>query len=362
MITRPTLLLDKKKCLTNIERMVDKAKRHNTLLRPHFKTHQSAEVASWFRAFDIHCCTVSSVKMAEYFALNGWTDITIAFPANILEVEAINKLAKQINLNIVAESAETIQYLEKHLASPVGLYIKTDTGYGRTGVGAEDFETMQQLLAILKTCKQLIFIGFLCHAGHTYNTTDKDEIEHILNTSRQQLLALKTFMANDFPLIQISYGDTPSCSIIEDLSDFDEIRPGNFVFYDEMQAHIGSCQRSDIAVSLICPVVAKYPSRGEIIVHGGAVHLSKDNIKDADAHSHYGIAVKFDGQNWNTNDVLGLVSKVSQEHGIITVNESVMNQIKVGDLIAILPIHSCLTANLMKNYQLTNGETVKMMS
>jgi len=276
-------------------------------------------------------------------------------------VTAIDDLAEKINLNIVVESIETIQYLEKQLSNPVGVYIKTDTGYGRTGVDAEDYDTMQQLLKVLKTCKRLIFIGFLCHAGHTYNTTNRDEIKNILNVSRQKLLALKTFMANDFPLIQISYGDTPSCSIVEDLSDFDEIRPGNFVFYDEMQAHIGSCQRSDIAVSLICPVVAKYPSRGEIIVHGGAVHLSKDAIKDADDHSYYGVAVKFDGQNWNSEDILGLVSKVSQEHGIITVSESVMNQIKIGDLIAILPIHSCLTANLMKGYQLTNGEIIEMM-
>lgn len=361
MITRPTLLLDKKKCLANIQRMVNKAKRHNTLLRPHFKTHQSAEVANWFREFDIHCCTVSSVKMAEYFAHNGWTDITIAFPANILEWEAINKLAEKINLNLVVESAETIQYLEQHLSNPVGVYIKTDTGYGRTGIDAEDYETMQQLLSILKTCKQLIFIGFLCHAGHTYHTMDKDVIENILNVSRQQLLALKTFMANDFPLNQISYGDTPSCSIVEDLSDFDELRPGNFVFYDEMQAHIGSCQRADIAVSLICPVVAKYPSRGEIIVHGGAVHLSKDAIKDSDNHSYYGMAVKFDGQSWDSEEVLGRVSKVSQEHGIVKVDDSIMNQLKIGDLIAILPIHSCLTANLMKGYQLINGETIEMM-
>ena len=361
MITRPTLLLDKKKCRANIERMVTKAKRNNTLLRPHFKTHQSAGVANWCGEYDIQCCTVSSVKMAEYFAHHGWTDITIAFPANILEWSAINNLASKINLNIVVESVETIQYLEKQLSNPVGVYIKTDTGYGRTGIDAEDYESMQKLLAILKNCKQLIFIGFLCHAGHTYNATSKEEIENILTASRQKLLALKTFMANDFPLIQISYGDTPSCSISDDLTDFDEIRPGNFVFFDEMQAKLGACKRSDIAVSLTCPVVAKYPQKGEFVVHGGAVHLSKDSINDTNGNPYYGVAVKFDGQNWHSDEVLGLVSKVSQEHGIIKASDNVIDQTNIGDLIAILPIHSCLTANLMKEYQLITNEKVSMM-
>jgi len=331
------------------------------LLRPHFKTHQSAEVANWFRDKDVHCCTVSSVKMAEYFAQNGWTDITIAFPANLLEVAAIDKLAEKINLNLVVESPETIQYFEKHLSHPVGVYIKTDTGYGRTGVEAEDYPTMQHLMGILKTCKNLILIGFLCHAGHTYKATSETDIINILNTSRQQLLALKTFMTADFPLIQLSYGDTPSCSLSNDLSDFDEIRPGNFVFYDEMQANLGSCQRSDIAVSLICPVVAKHPQKGEVVIHGGAVHLSKDYITDSNGKPYYGVAVKFDGEKWHADEVLGFVSKVSQEHGTIKVDNYIMSQIKIGDQIALLPIHSCLTANLMKEYQLTGGETIKMM-
>lgn len=361
MITHPTLLLDKDKCLANIQRMIEKAKQSNTLLRPHFKTHQSAEVGEYFKDFEVNCCTVSSVKMAGYFAQNGWTDITVAFPVNLLEWSALDQLASKINLNIVVENQEAIHYLEKQLSNPVGVYIKTDTGYGRTGIDAENYKLFQQLLTQLKTCKKLIFIGFLCHAGHTYSAASVTEINHILNESRQKLLALKTFMAGDFPLIQLSYGDTPSCSIGDDFSDFDEIRPGNFVFYDEMQTRLGSCQRSDIAVSLICPVVAKHPERNEVVVHGGAVHLSKDSVLDANGKPYYGIAVAFNGTTWNSEDVIGHVSKVSQEHGIITPHNNRIETIQTGDLIAILPIHSCLTANLMKSYQLTSGETLKML-
>nr|WP_321412628.1 alanine racemase [uncultured Carboxylicivirga sp.] len=362
MITRPTLLLDKDKCIANIEKMVKKAHENKIVFRPHFKTHQSAEIGEWFKQYGVECITVSSVKMAEYFAANGWKDITIAFPANILEWENINQLASKININLVVESIETIQFLEEKINSPIGIYIKVDTGYGRTGIKADDFVTIKHLLNSLKTCKNLIFIGYLCHTGHTYNTRSKDEVVAINNTASEQLLALKIFMSSDFPLAEISFGDTPSCSVLDDFGDYNEIRPGNFVFYDETQHKIGSCNRNEIAVALAAPIVAKHPERNEIVVHGGAVHLSKDTIKDENDNNYYGIAVELNNNGWDTDKVIGTVTKISQEHGIIAVEDNVMNRVKVGDLVAIIPIHSCLTANLMKEYLTTEDNIIKMMT
>jgi D-serine deaminase-like pyridoxal phosphate-dependent protein len=360
MLTQPTLLLDRKKCLANIERMAQKAKNANVLFRPHFKTHQSAEIGNWFRDYEVECITVSSVKMAAYFADNGWNDITIAFPANILEWAIMNELASRINLNIVVESVESILYLEKHLSHPVGAYIKTDTGYGRTGVQAEDYETMQHLLKTLKNCKNLIFIGFLCHAGHTYKAQTREEILNIMQSSRQQLLALKTFMANDFPLIQISYGDTPSCSVSDSFEGFDEIRPGNFAFYDDMQVHIGSCTPNEVAVALACPVVAKHSERLEVVIHGGAVHLSKDALS-VSGHQHFGTVVPLIGRAWSAAQSIGYIAKISQEHGIIQMAQQEFDKVNIGDVLAVLPVHSCLTANLMKEYLSSEGHTISMM-
>ena len=64
----PKLLLDKEKCLRNIEKMAMKAERNSLSFRPHCKTHQSAEIANWLRDFNIGSITVSSFHMARYFA------------------------------------------------------------------------------------------------------------------------------------------------------------------------------------------------------------------------------------------------------------------------------------------------------
>ncbi len=80
-----------------------------------------------------------------------------------------------------------------------------------------------------------------------------------MDDAQIKLQTLKQKYITRFPDIIISYGDSPSCSLADDLNGFDEIRPGNFVYYDVMQYHIGSCQMDDIAVAAACPVVSVYP-------------------------------------------------------------------------------------------------------
>ena len=92
----PYLLLDAAIAKRNIARMAEKARASNVLFRPHFKTHQSAEVAQWYRAEGVEAITVSSLKMAQYFASHGWTDITLAFPVNRLDHQAIDALAVRL--------------------------------------------------------------------------------------------------------------------------------------------------------------------------------------------------------------------------------------------------------------------------
>ena len=357
MLISPTLLVDKNICLRNIERMVSKAKASNTILRPHFKTHQSVEIGRWFRDFGVDCITVSSIKMANYFAEDGWKDITVAFPVNILEWRDIDRLAKKINLNILIENPKAVKFLENHLNNPVGVYIKTDTGHGRTGVDAEDFDSFQEILTLLKPSKKLILLGFLTFAGHTYHAESTSEINAIKADAIRKLLALKTFFRSDFPLLQLSYGDTPSCSIAKDFDEFDEIRPGNFVFHDEMQFQLGVCRREDIGVALASPVVAIHGKRNEIVIHGGAIHLSKESITDELGDDYYGMAVTLNNYSWDVNNIIGKVTKLSQEHGVVKVSGNI-DSISIGDMIAVLPIHSCLTANLINGYITTNGNRI----
>ena len=347
MITRPTLVINKDICRANIRGMADKARASRVIFRPHFKTHQSLQIADWFRDQGVDRITVSSAEMAMKFAKAGWNNITIAFPANIRETDTYNKLAEKLELNLLTDSLEATEALVSKLNTETGIFIEIDTGYGRSGVHYANEEMIRETIHIIDNARKLSFKGFLTHSGNTYSATNTGQIKDIYNKTIAELRSLKDKYLNTHPDIIISVGDTPSCSLIDDLSGADEIRPGNFVYYDLMQYYLGSCKLSDIAVSVACPVTGIYPDRNEIVIYGGAVHLSKEFLEQDGRF--FGLVVNYidDGRTSPLADTR-LVS-ISQEHGIIRTSPEFLKTVKHGDLLGILPVHSCLTANLLKD-------------
>ena len=354
-IVSPTLLLDKKKCLNNIRFMAEKAKKNKLIFRPHFKTHQSRIIGKWFKQVGVNKITVSSLKMAEYFANDDWKDITVAFPVNIREIETINSLAEELQLNLTVENLEAVEFLKSKLKFKVGYFIKIDTGYGRTGVSFDIFLSIDKILKSASQSENLLFLGFLSHNGHAYQAKSKSEIIDIHKDALHKLLLLKKYYIEKFPDLILSTGDTPSCSIADNFDGIDEIRPGNFVFYDLMQLELGSCTFDQISTVLACPVVAKHTDRKEIVIHGGAVHFSKEYLK-IEEQNIFGKLVLLDQKGWTQSESDHYIIKLSQEHGILKVSDEMFQKIKIGDLIGIVPVHSCLTANLMKEYLSTDDE------
>ncbi len=356
-IQKPTLVLDPTKVQRNIDRMVSKAQNSGVIFRPHFKTHQSTQIGEWFCERGVTRITVSSVDMATYFADNGWTDITIAFPVNILEIEAIKALAKRITLGLLVESTETLQFLAQHLQLPVNIWLKADIGYHRTGILWTAPERFVSLAQSIKQIPHFTLQGILNHAGHTYAARSQAEVERLYQemVSRMQSIRMALVTAG-FTDTQLSIGDTPSCSLVDDLSAVDEIRPGNFVFYDVTQLEIGACRAEDIGLVVACPIVAKHPERNQLVLYGGAVHHSKEFI-EVGGTKIFGYVTRLIENGWEARLDGAYVAGLSQEHGLVTMPSHTLTQFKVGDVLAILPVHSCLTVNLLRmNYLTTQGE------
>lgn len=358
MITKPTLIIDEYKCRENIKRMFKKARYYNLDFRPHFKTHQSLEIGSWFKELGVNKITVSSVDMANYFS-EDWENITIAFPFNIREIESINELASRITINLVIENIESISFLSKHLISNVNILLKIDVGYHRTGISPKDKNLMDTILKLINSNHHLTFIGFLGHAGHTYKCRTQEAIRKIHASSLEIMTGLKTLYKSQYPNLIVSLGDTPSCSLADDFTGVDEIRPGNFVFYDLTQHKIGSTAISRIAVAMICPIVSIHKNRSEIVIYGGGVHFSKDRLEDKEG-TVFGRVVEKTKIGWGDVIPRMYISSLSQEHGIVSVPKSKISKYKIGDYLMILPIHSCMTANSMKWYLNTNNVITRL--
>ncbi len=356
-ITSPTLVINEQIVRTNINKMKDKAARFGLEFRPHFKTHQSNYIAEFFRLQGVTSITVSSIKMAEYFSNHGWKDITIAFPVNILELERLNKLSSRIRLTVLIVDENVINCLNKNLINPINAYIELDPNYGRSGISIDNVSQMEQLKIRIDASDVLQFSGFYVHAGHTYKCKNSNEIKRVSNTVLDKLLIIKEHFSSP-----ICFGDTPSCSVLEDFGVISEISPGNFAFYDWMQVMIGSCKVEDIAMALYCPVVAKYKERNEILIHGGAVHLSKEFLLNDAKIPYFGVVAETKENGWGKVIDNCFVKSISQEHGILTCTDDYFESVNVGDLVPIIPIHSCLTADLMGGYINLDNHKIDHMS
>jgi D-serine deaminase-like pyridoxal phosphate-dependent protein len=359
-ISQPTLLLDEARCRANITRMVRKAQASGVRFRPHFKTHQSAEIGEWFRPFGVQAITVSSVSMAQYFAQHGWRDITIAFPVNWRQIDVIRELASQVRLGLLVDSVETAETLVEHLRAPADAWIELDVGQHRSGIPQEDVAAVQRVARALSRAPGLTMRGALAHAGHLYHASSPQAVREgftrIVNQLQEVRGQLRGQGWDDF---EISWGDTPTCSLVDDLSGVDEIRPGNFVFFDLEQLQLGACREEDIAAAVACPVVSK-PDGSRVITYGGAIHLSKEALDSGGEVSYGAIALPQDG-GWSPSLPGAHMVSLSQEHGVGWMHPSDLDRVPLGDLLVVLPVHSCLVVDLLPGYTTLDGKSIATM-
>jgi D-serine deaminase-like pyridoxal phosphate-dependent protein len=354
----PVLLLDKEKCLRNLAKMARKVEGNGLSFRPHCKTHQSAEIASWARDFGVNAITVSSFPMARYFARAGWTDILVAFPFQPAEMENLIGISGRCQLSILVDSPAALPFLN-HIPHRVNVYVDVDTGYGRTGIRTENPELMEQIIVKIQANAHLEFRGFYCHAGHSYKTTEQSERDRIHRKALGDLGGLKKLFGQYGP--KALYGDTPNCSTQEEFGEIDEITPGNFFFYDLVQNSLGSCSREEIAVALECPVAGRYPAGDRILIHGGGIHFSKESLLHRGT-TVYGRQVQRTAAGWAFPEEERYLTGLSQEHGIMAPCGNLIREVNIGESLLVLPVHSCMSANLMREYRTLDGERITTMN
>ena len=345
----PAFLVDKLVVKRNCDRMREKAHSSGVIFRPHVKTHKTAEIARLQHGGAIGPITVSTLAEGEFFAGRGWRDITYAVPIAPEKLERAAALASGIDrLNILIDSHEALRAIEQS-GKTFDVFLKIDCGYHRAGVDPDDPDSEHLARAIAQS-DSVRFQGLLTHAGHSYHARNADDIRHIAGEECAALSRFRALIGIDE--IVRSIGSTPTASVVDEFTNCDEVRPGNYVFYDAFQSTIGSCAIDDVAVSVLTTVVGVYPERRSSIVDAGALALSKDTGPDH-VESDFGYGIVCDEE---LRALPLKLTAISQEHGKIEGNVS---HIAVGTRLRIIPNHSCLTAAMFDAYHVVeNGRVV----
>jgi D-serine deaminase-like pyridoxal phosphate-dependent protein len=359
-LTTPTLILDIARVRRNAERMSEIARRNDVRLRPHIKTHKCIEVARIQTEGHSGAITVSTLAEARAFAKHGFDDITYAVPIEQGKFDAALELIRGgTKLNLLTDDARTTGLLDE-AAGKAGIrfdvFVKIDCGTHRVGVEPHTAEALE-IPRLISDSKHLNLAGILTHAGHSYNAANKEEILDVARHERDLMAELADRLRREcIEVPTISIGSTPTMSLINHLEGIDEIRPGNYIFFDNFQATLGSCGFEDTALTVLTAVIHKDNGRRKLVVDAGAIALSKDRGPvGLDQGCGYGRVLDIEG-----NDTGMRVTGMSQEHGEIEAGDRPeFDRLKVGDRVRILANHSCLTAAQHSHYNaVENGEVV----
>lgn len=359
-IITPSLLLDLGRVKRNAARISDIASRNGARLRPHIKTHKSIEVAQIQTAGHDGAITVSTLAEARDFSANGFSDITYAVPIEPGKfADAIEILRSGVKLNLLTDNPESAQLLDE-AAGRAGVkfdvFVKIDCGTHRVGVEPHTPEAVD-IPRQLSDAKNLHFAGILTHAGHSYDVKTVEEIKAVARHERDVMVehaAKLRGLGIEVPTVSI--GSTPTINHIDHLEGIDEVRPGNYIFFDNYQATLGSCGFDDCALTVLAAVVHRDASRRKIVIDAGGIAMSKDRGPvGLDPQCGYGRVLDLDGVETGLR-----LDSLSQEHGVMHApDDAVFNRFKVGDRVRILANHSCMTAAQHTHYNVVeNGEIV----
>lgn len=361
-VTTPALLLDQSILERNLTRMQDRANELGVALRPHIKTHKCIEIANHQLELGARGITASTLYEVEQFAAAGFNDITWAFPLVPGNIERVMELCEKATIRVVIDSKEVLEHLdsiERVSSERVHVWLKVDCGYHRAGVDPGS-PLVEEIVRRLGESKNLIFDGILTHAGQSYEAKNRAELLMYAEQERSVMAEFGERMrAKGYPIPMISIGSTPTMSVVENLDGINEIRPGNYAFYDYTQVMLGSCGVGDCALTVLASVVSHQPNARHFVTDAGALALSKD-LGPVHIMNDMDVGIIFEDYDRKRLHSHVHLKVLSQEHGKVMYSspERVTDQFKVGDKVRILEHHSCLTAANFDYFYVVRGNDI----
>src|SRR5258708_9128600 len=167
-LSTPALVLDLDLPDRNIAEMASFAKAHNVKLRPHSKTHKSADIAR--RQIAAGALGVCCAKLGEAEALGEAGIQSLHITSPVVTPQTIDRLmalnAKVSDLMVVVDHPANVQALAAAAAKsgkPLAVIVDIDPGMHRTGVATPD--GVVELVRKVSGLKSLKYAGVQCYCG-----------------------------------------------------------------------------------------------------------------------------------------------------------------------------------------------------
>ncbi len=171
-IPSPALLFYRSRIEHNLQLML-KIAGDAQRLRPHVKTHKTAEIIAMQINLGITKFKASTIAETEMCAAVGASDVLLAMPCVGINAHRLAELAVKFpdtQFSTIADAEETICFLasaaQQHNVT-LGIFIEIDCGMARTGIVPGD--TAAYLVHVIKDTPRLQFRGIHAYDGHIHD-------------------------------------------------------------------------------------------------------------------------------------------------------------------------------------------------
>ena len=352
------MLVDRTRMERNLDRMQAAADARGLRLRPHAKTHKSVELARRQIAGGAIGICCAKLGEAEVFAEAGVEDIRLPSPLNPINAERVIELLDRTRLSFIVDDLDVAREWSaamRRAERDVDVLVKVDVGFHRCGIDPDADDTATSI-ATIANLPGLRFRGLLSHAGQAYGASSESDLKAIADHEARTMASLvDQLRALNVDVPEVSVGATPPIRYSLQQDGITEIRPGNFIYFDRTQVSLGAAGWDDCALTVLARVVSS-PGAERVILDSGSKTLTNDLARGFSSSPGYGAVLPSITGEQKPDDSL-VIERLSEEHANVRVTNG-SSRLKTGDLVRIVPNHSCVVSNLVDAAWMMDGERV----
>ncbi|EIJ38652.1 putative amino acid aldolase or racemase [Galbibacter orientalis DSM 19592] len=341
-IATPALLVFPERIKLNIQRMLEISGDVNRL-RPHTKTHKTAEVIKLQQEVGINKFKCATIAEAELLAKCGAKEILLAMQPVAENINRFFKLKETYPNSYFSTLVdndlilEQINKLAGEKSMKVGLWMDVNVGMNRTGIVPDEkaFKLFKSLIA----SENIIAEGFHVYDGHlrnpNFNQRKKD-----CDTAFEKVLLLKAKLEKEsFNVKHIIAGGSPSFPV-HALRDDVDLSPGTTLLWDAGYGDLFPEMKMLHAAVLVTRIISK-PSEGILCLDLGHKSLASEMPFPR---------VKF----LKPNDF----EQISQSEEHFVVKTKTPEKYNIGDVFYAVPMHICPTVAKYQELKVVKNNAV----
>lgn len=344
-IPSPALLFFRSRIEHNLQLML-KIAGDPQRLRPHVKTHKTAEIIAMQLKLGITRFKASTIAESEMCAAVGAADVLLAMPCVGINAHRLAELALKFpdtQFSSIADDMDTVRFLasaaQQHNVT-LGVYLELDCGMSRTGIFPGDEAAI--LAHAMKDTPRLQFRGLHAYDGHIHD--DSLDVRHErCDAAFGPVLQFRCRLQGEGIIVkELVAGGSPTFGIHATYPDR-TLSPGTTVLWD---FGYGDKYTADLpfqpAAVLLARVISK-PGKNRITLDLGHKSVAPEN-----PHPR----VRFE----ELPDAVALMQ--SEEHLVLETDRA--HEFTIGQALHGLPRHVCPTVSMHgEAYVIEGGQTTE---